>query len=504
MGGNVMRCLTTDSGGTTFYGLIFTYDNVNGGYSGLRPSVVVAKSNNGPANPLSITWSLVSKIGFESLTGLTFFPSGESLCAINSKGVFSFLIDAGSDAPSTYLKSGPRLYQYDPHGKTMDASFNYKGTGSWSNVTINAHPSITGLWLKPRLQYAYSGQVESLIFSFIGNGFDIELAVLNEATNTLAHAATWKMNETLYGDQLSDAIISGDHLFTVSEGSPFHPLPYVASFPISAQISANTPEGRIIDASAFAGLDWYDNDLRLDLASSEGTLYVLAIRGWVLKDMKSDSFLLSETRYAAGATTLGRTVNISQKIDDYSYFVPIKGQFALMTRDEQLDAITLSGASIGNFYSNISINIDDSIDPNSELGAKSSGESKTGLIVSVTVAVLVLIGAGIGYIFWRKRRATGTAITATPSLPPKDHAHIQGHGFVQKIESVADVGHGSQPTPFGQTAGYIGAAAAPPTTTATTMSGTQVQYFQNHMQDLQLSSHPRPNVVTTGGTANQG
>ncbi|CAO3568826.1 unnamed protein product [Mortierella alpina] len=46
------------------------------------------------------------------------------------------------------------------------------------------------------------------------------------------------------------------------------------------------------------------------------------------------------------------------------------------------------------------------------------------------------------------------------------------------------------------TAGYIGATPAPPTTAATpSMSGTQGQTFQNPLQDLQLSSHPRPNVA---------
>ncbi|KAF9567292.1 hypothetical protein EC968_003272 [Mortierella alpina] len=508
MNGNAMKCLTTDSGGTTFYGMIFAHDYAISKYPSRQTDIVaVVKSNTSPASPLSMTWSLVSKIGLESLTGKVFRPSRKSLCAINSKGVFSILMHFGTELPGSTLPSpsGPRLFQYDPRGKTMDASFNYKGVGSWSNVTIEAHDSITGRWFEPRMQYAYNGQVETLIFSVIGLGFDVHLAVLNEATNTLAHAATWKMNTTLYGTLRSDAIISGDRLYLISEGErfPHHPLPYVASFPISAQIPANTPEGRMIEASVFGEITRLDPALRLDLATNAGTLYVLA-RKWFVDN---ESFFLSQTHNADEAATLGSAISIPQKIDDYLDFVPLGGEFALVTRDDQLDAISLSGPSLGNLYSNISINIIDSVDPNSEYEVvQSSGESKVGLIVGVAIAVLVLVGAGIGYFFWKKRRATGTAgaASAIPALPPKDLAYTQGHDFVQKIESLTVGDPSDRPITYDHTAGFIGATVAPPTTATTMMSGTQVQYFQDHMQGLQLSSHPRPNVVTTGGTANLG
>ncbi len=168
-----------------------------------------------------------------------------------------------------------------------------------------------------------------------------------------------------------------------------------------------------------------------------------------------------------------------------------------------MDALTLSGPSLGNYYANISINISDSIDPNFKYEAMES--SKTGLIVGITVAVVVLVGAGIGYFFWRKRSKNRTAqaaegITAAPALPPKNHPQTHGHSFLQKVEPGTDVGHGARPMAHDQTSGFIGATTAPPTT-VTTASGTQVQTFQNHMQGLQLSSHPRPNVVTTGATA---
>ncbi|KAF9982518.1 hypothetical protein BGZ75_006106 [Mortierella antarctica] len=427
MGGNTFNCLTTDSGATTFYGMIFADDYAISKYPTRQTSVVaVVKSNTNPSSPLSMTWSLVSKIGFESLTGQVTQPNEMAKCAINSKGVFSLLVHFGYRSAGSPGPEGPRIYQYDPNGKTMDASFNYKGAGSWSNVTVDStDPAITGPhWFSPQLQYVYNGQVETLVLSFLGDEYNVELFVLKEVTNTLAHAATWKM--------------------------------------------------------------------------------------WYLEDEDWDSVLISQTLYVGGAATLGRAVNVSQKFDSYQNFVPVYGQFALMKRDKQMDAITLSGPSMGNFYSNISINISDSMDPNFKFEAEqSSGVSKIGLIIGVTVAVVVLVGAGIGYFFWRKsskNRAAGVTgdVTAAPALPPKDPSYTQSHSFVQKIEPGTDVGHGGRPMAYGQTTGFTGATTAPPTTVTTIMPGTQVQTLQEHMHSLQLSNHPRPNVVTTGATPDVG
>ncbi|KAG9320020.1 hypothetical protein KVV02_002072 [Mortierella alpina] len=438
MGGNTFNCLTTDSGATTFYGMIFADDYAISKYRTHQNRVVaVVKSNTNPSSPLSMTWSVVSKIGFESLTGQVTQaqPPEMAKCAISSKGVFSLLVHFGYNSAGSPGPEGPRVYQYDPNGKTMDASFNYRGAGSWSNVTVDpTDPAITGpYWFSPQLQYVYNGQMETLVLSFLGDKYNVELFVLKEVTNTLAHAATWKM--------------------------------------------------------------------------------------WYLEDRDWDSVLISQTHYVGGAATLGRAVNVSQKFDSYQNFVPVNGQFALMKRDKQMDAITLSGPSMGNFYSNISINISDSIDPNFKFeAAQSSGESKIGLIVGVTVAVVVLVGAGIGYFFWRKRsnnRAAGVTgdATAAPALPPKDRSYTQSHSFVQKIEPGTHAFHGGRPMAYGQTTGFTGATTAPgftgattapPTTVTTMMPGTQVQTFQEHMQGLQLSNHPRPNVVTTGATPDVG
>ncbi|KAF9964772.1 hypothetical protein BGZ70_005961 [Mortierella alpina] len=512
MGATALNCLTTDAEATTFYGVIFGDDYAINKYPNRQTGVVaIVKSNTSPASPLSITWSVVSKIGYMSLTGLETAPPKQALCAINSKGVFTFLIHFGHKPASSPGLSGPRVYQFNPNGKTMDASFNYKGTGSWSNVTVeSAHPVIAGpYWFSPRLQLAYNGQVETLILSFIGSEFNVELSALNEASNTLAYAASWKMNATLYGDKVEDAVIIGDRLYTISKGSfRDHISAFVGSFPILSPVSANTPEGRIIDASAFGAI--YQEDLslgRIDLASSSGSLYALAIRGgYVEKD--SDHVLISQTHHIDGAVTLGRPVSISKNFFYYANFVPINGQFALLRAGGRMDAITLAGPSLGKFYSSLTINISDSIDPNFKFEAvRPTGESKTGLIVGVAVAVVVLIGAGIGYFVWRKRsknRATGAAndVMAAPAPPPKDHAYTQGHSSVQKTEPGTDAGYGAQPPSQTPLAGYIGATPAPPTTaTMPAMSGTLGQTYQNPMQDLQLSSHPRPNVVSTGAAS---
>ncbi|KAF9178745.1 hypothetical protein BGZ50_007510 [Haplosporangium sp. Z 11] len=514
MSGITFNCLTTDTSTTTYYGMALADDYAISKYPSTKTKVIaMVKSNTSPASPQSLTWSVVSKIRFESLTGQNMRPYDLAMCAINSKGVFSLMVhygfpSSGSSKPETW-PTGPRLYQYDPNGKKMDASFNYDGTGSWSNVTIDTSDlSITGSWLHPRLKYVNNGGIETLILSYADDNLNVGLAVLNEATNTFAYAATWKMNDTLYGRYTEDAVIDGNYLYRIAEGSsPDHPLPYVSSFPISSTIPATPPEGRLIDASAFAGINWQNSDLRLDLAASAGTLYVLAVGGsYTKKDW--DSVLISQTPFVGGAATLGKAVNVSQRFFYNQYFVPINdGQFALMKSGDQMDAITLSGSSFGNFYANISINIADSIDPNFKFEvAKPNGRPKVGLIVGVIAAAVVLVGAGIGYFLWRKkfkRHATGAAgaVTAAPALPSKDHAYNQGNTFFQKMELETEVGHDGRPIAYDQTAthpGFIGATVTPLTTATTTMSGPPVQTFQGHMQDLQFSSHPRPNFVTGG------
>ncbi|CAO3568825.1 unnamed protein product [Mortierella alpina] len=403
MGATALNCVTTDPEATTFYGLIFGDDYAISKYPNRHTGVVaLVKSSTSPADPLSMTWSTVSKIGYKSLTGLENAPPEHAFCAINSKSVFTFLIHFGHQSAGSLLPAGPRIYQFNPNGETMDVSFNYKGTGSWSNVTIEStNPVIVHqFWYSPRLQFVYDGPVETLIYSYFNN-FSLELSTLNEATNTLVHAATWNMNATLYGDHFEDGIIIGDGLHTNSEGR------------LRDHISAY-----------------------LRLASCPGTLYVLAVRGGFSKK-DSDHVLISQTRYIDGALALAKPVNVSRQFTYYSYFAPINGQFALMRDDDQMDAMTLSGPSLGNFYASISINISDSIDPKFNFEAvQLGGGSKIGLVVGVAAVVVVLVGAGIAYFFWRKRsknRTTGVAInnvTAAPALPPKNHAYHQGPSFV--------------------------------------------------------------------------
>lgn len=180
----IFYCLTTDDGDTAFYSMILAHDYAINKYQHHQADVAVVKSNTSPASPLSLTWSVVSKINYESLTGQVVHPDTLARCAINSKGVFSLFVHFGFSSSGL---AGPRIYQFNPKGKTMDASFNYKGIGAWSNVTIDTtHPTITRSLWHPRLQYVYNGQVETLIFSFLGDDHNVELAVLNEATNTLA------------------------------------------------------------------------------------------------------------------------------------------------------------------------------------------------------------------------------------------------------------------------------------------------------------------------------
>ncbi|KAF9949712.1 hypothetical protein BGZ72_008561 [Mortierella alpina] len=491
MSGLTFNCLTTDPGATTFYGVIVADDHATGTVeSGFSEAVVVVKSNTNPASPLSVTWTVISKIAYRSLTDLSALPNPVALCAINSKGVLSLLLQFDAHTSKPFIgPAGPRVYQYDPNGKT-DGSFGYTGAGSWSNVTVDeTNLIITERWITPQLQYLYNGQVETLILSFVSNS-NVNFVALNEATNTFAHAATWRMNK------LDSVVISGSRLYVISV---VHPFLFASSFPISFPIPANIPQGRIIDTSGFGRMDDWSPKLQFNLVSSAGTLYVLAYRGSTSKEDPEDC-ILSQTENIEATTILSRPVKVGHDIISRQYFVPVGGEFALMKDygQGQVDGITLTVPIFGDLYTNISIDIADSINPVFFEAVQTRGEIKTGVIVGITAIVLGLVGVGIGHFIWRKRskaRAAGAAGTfaAPPAVPPKDYAHNQG-------EPGTFMGYGRRPVGYEQTSNFVDTIDTSPTTAAPTVSGPQVQALPGHMQGLQLSSHPRPNVVYTGTT----
>lgn len=190
MGALDLICVTTDPDSTAFYGFAYA-DSYDCSY-GYCSNNVLVKSNANPTSGSSLTWSLVSKISSRNMTSVaSYIFDAKFSCAISAQGVFTMF---GWTRGGMY--SGPNSafgVRYDPAG-TMDAKYNFQGSGAWMNVTIDLAYNWTGSTNKHTLGYVNNGVTTDLVHTVIsGDGNNIYVAKVDESTKTLTAAGNWAL-----------------------------------------------------------------------------------------------------------------------------------------------------------------------------------------------------------------------------------------------------------------------------------------------------------------------
>ncbi|KAK3819388.1 MAG: hypothetical protein JOS17DRAFT_756330 [Linnemannia elongata] len=487
-------CLTTDPDSTTFYG--FAYANIYDCYNDCSNNVLV-KSQANPVSGKNITWSLVSMINSRNLTRSEFSIKFDSIasysCSVNAQGVFTMFGWAlGDGKVMTY---GLR---YDP-AATMDAKYNFQGSGAWMNLTIDRAYNWTESDRQHKLGYVNNGVITELVHSVLSSdGSKIYLAKVDETTKTLTAAGNWALNAAIHGD-VKKISIGNNHLYTFGDSWSYSVHSYLTGFPL-ATISPTTPVGKIYNASqvidgresAATYLYVYQNTLTLILGGYSGLS-----RSTIYKINDPDN----------ANSTGPPTANFTSDITSMEYFVPLGDgtsptTFALARR---FHSMYVFGNDNGFIYTHeidkVSITDPVGINPNPKKPSTGSSSSP-GAIIGAIFGVVVVGGLIIWFARRRNRTKTANATAAAadkpfPPFPPlnnNNYAYPQQPGQNGGPNYYNPTGQNSTATtyPTGQVAPTTILPMAPITSVS-----QQHQTFQDQMQALQFSSHPRPNFVTT-------
>ncbi|KAF9146015.1 hypothetical protein BGX30_005111 [Mortierella sp. GBA39] len=476
-------CLTTDPDSTAFYGFAYAY-SYDCSYCSYN---VLVKSNANPTSGSTLTWSLVSKIDSKNITGTAVDMYAQFSCAINAQGVFTMFgwtRDSGGSYSNPEITYGVR---YDPAG-TMDANYNFQGSGAWMNVTIDKAYNWAGTSSQHILGYVNNGGTTDLVHTVLsGNENTIYVAKVDEATKILTAAGTWVLNKTMHGEVTAIGI-GNNHLYTYgglssSFGSLCGGYLCLTGFPL-ATISPTTPVGKIYNASQVYPT-FYSRGVYL--YTYQNTLTLIASQ--ISSSRNSTIYKINDPD---NANSTGPPVaNFTNSATDMDFFVPLGDgtsptSFALM---KQYGIMYVFGNDNGARYTHEinKVNITDPVGINPNPRTPSTGSSSSlGDSSSADAIIGVIAGVGflLGLIVWltmRGRTANATNATADkplPSIPPLNNTN----NYVYPPTTY----------PSGQPAPTTILPMAPITPVP-----QQHQTYQDQMQALQFSSHPRPNYVTT-------
>ncbi|KAK3808807.1 MAG: hypothetical protein JOS17DRAFT_545002, partial [Linnemannia elongata] len=495
-----IKCLTTDPDSTAFYGFAYA-DSYPCSYYYCNNNVLV-KSNTNPTSGSTLTWSLVSKISSSNMTRTTSsIYNPKYSCAINAQGVFTMFgwTRASYSFPETSFG-----IRYDPAG-TMDAKYNFQGSGAWMNITIDSAYNWTGASAQHTLGYVNNGLTTDLVHTAISPDENkIYVAKVNEATKSLTAAGTWALNKTMHGEVTAIGI-GNNHLYTFAPSYYYNSDAFLTGFPL-ATLSPTTPVGKIYNASQVP-----------DTRYSRG-VYLYTYQNTLTLIVGQYNFLRS-TIYKINdpdnANSTGPPVaNFTNSAVNMDFFVPLGDgtsptSFALM---KQYGTMYVFGNDNGARYTHEinKVNITDPVGINPNPSSSSSGSSSSqddsssaGVVIGAIVGVVLLGGvivwlARIGKTANAAKATTATADKPLPPFPPLSNTNY--HANHQQQGQTGGPSHYNPPGQYPAVIAYPLGQPAPTTIlpmAPITPVPQQHQTYQDQMQTLQFSSHPRPNFVTT-------
>ncbi|KAF9153497.1 hypothetical protein BG015_003277 [Linnemannia schmuckeri] len=221
-------------------------------------------------------------------------------------------------------------------------------------------------------------------------------------------------------------------------------------------------------------------------------------------------FLIKDPNNAAGVGAPGNFTN-TVSFDNIDYFVPIRdgtsvsssSTFALFRQDATM---YVSGNDNGRRYTQTGskVTLTESVGINLSPGSQPPGTSNSGSSnsralsapVGAIIGLIIVLGLVIGCTVWLikrddNRRKKKVILTGASPQEPR-HAPTQHLGENERANYCSSAGQNPTATtyPSEQVASTSILPMAPNTS-------AQRQTFQDQMQALQFSSHPRPNFVTT-------
>ncbi|KAF9083147.1 hypothetical protein BGX23_011743 [Mortierella sp. AD031] len=211
------------------------------------------------------------------------------------------------------------------------------------------------------------------------------------------------------------------------------------------------------------------------------------------------------------AVTVGPPVkNFTKELYDMDFFTPIGGgpgqvSFVLTQKYKSMYAfgIDYTGWIFADEVSKIKVNDTVGTDPNptpTPSSSDSGSSDSTGVIIGVLAGVLFLGGI---LVYFLKKISKNTQSDNKPAVPKPNPVLTQGnnYAYAQQPGYLGQNGGPNYYNPAGQYPATTYPLGQPAPTTILPMAPItpvpQHQTFQQQMQGLQFSSHPRPNFVTT-------
>ncbi|KAF9349801.1 hypothetical protein BGX34_001602 [Mortierella sp. NVP85] len=459
---------------------------------------VIAKSNANPTFFTEMTWPTVTAI---NSSAFSMFKK-VSTCVVSDQGVVT--VFGLYYEPSTY---DPKyvVIRYDPSTTTSNIGQTSIGLGRWMNITAGDSYARDRSTYKRSLAFytkdTAAGGAQRLIHLSYGNDvLPVLFGVVDETTRTLSHVANWTM-------------------------ASYYLEAKVFVYPFTGLPSTIPPEPRIVDAvSTYYLCSWTSNIL----SGVWGNSYRLLcpFQG----NESFDSKLYTINNISQGRFSIDTGITIAEGYDMIDYFIPMVStpDFAFMVETDTrfsspgMYAIQVSGDGAGTVRGLMPIIVPETLgkqDVPSKYPYPNRASDSTGLIVAVFIGVLVALFLTIYYFYKRlsdrndkKKQAVQAAL---------EEVHTQEHNQTEVVEdSEQATQHIVRPAeiPMAQVPGMDGSyqtntaapiaisdagTISPATATATMITAPILQSGQDQMQHLQLSSHPRPNFVTSVGENNQ-
>ncbi|KAK3836903.1 MAG: hypothetical protein J3R72DRAFT_450044 [Linnemannia gamsii] len=482
-------CITTDAGATTFYGIKYqsiTPDPVKPSNTLLPASIVLFKSNTNPASPTDLSWSVVSRIDSTQLMGTGYWTSGTGIsCAISPQGVFTAFIHDNE----------ARGVRYDPAG-TMDPSYNVKG--SWTNVVVDPKYLWTSDFELEALGYVLSGSTNVLVHVIFSKASNmLQVATVNDATNTLTGTGVWPLNKAVHGE-IKALSIGNDHLYTIGEGIPGG-APFLIGYPL-ATISASTPTNiQSFDTTQARRCYSYLYNSKKYIYFNHNTLTLVCP---VTSTVDPGTYYTIKDPNNAVSTGPPTNFTVNMKLMDMAWGVPIGdgiGASSFLIMRYVNDIYVLGNENGSKYHRQINkISVVNPVGINNGIrlptpssisggnGGKPSSQdssSSVGVIIGAIVSLVVL--AGFAFFIIKRRRTIrnkGTAGAASfkTELPLDQENYTPPQQPGQNLATSYPVGLNEPNTILPM---------------APISSAPQKQTYQDQMAGLELSSHPRPNFV---------
>ncbi|KAF9363820.1 hypothetical protein BGX34_003239 [Mortierella sp. NVP85] len=455
--------------------------------SNYAPRVVLIKSNDNPSSLADIRWNIVSTIQAGAVYNISSPLS--PMCKVDEKGVFTYVDLNIFKTPGSPPATGG--IQYSP-AHPANAGSSSTGPGGWKNIDTGG-PFPWDVQSQDEVAFNVPDAAGNNVLTYMWSiGSAVQFGYLDSATMQLQAGPQWKFPQTM--NVIRKNYFNKTLVFYAAEGF-VSPVPGVLTIPFDSPMIAPAPPAN------FTGYRMRYNETRAPLITGffSDTFYSI-LRRYDSAGMPTDtltlvSFADLKAPKFIGEFNLTEPINTFRDTRSARWLVigghegaPVLGFYYRMDfrNTSFLSAVHLDGPNIGKWESvPWKINVSEpfgiyTYPPPRRTGPpESSSSPSTGLIVGCVLGGLAVIGVAVFLFIYYSRRMT-KQMNEAYSKKQQQHQQQQQSLAGSPVEAHSDYDTKQKPYEVHNT----------------NLSPTAA-FVPSFQQQINLSSHPRPNVVST-------